>query len=311
MSVTKRMVFAVGSNFLRATDPITMRHLLLVSLLFAMRLHGQGAIEAFPGTPTLDGAVGPGEWDFAPTIAIGIAPGDTCRVAIMTDFNAVYFAFMGQLESNNALFPEVLLDAQHDRSAAWNADDHWFHVSATDCHHQAAYGVYDDCLLLQPDWTGVPNITPGAPVTDTVEIAIPWSKLGLATPAEGDSIGMCLLVTNTASSWRLWPNGAARLAPDTWGHLVTPFWNSVPEADAHPSMRLWPDPADTEVNLWMPGVHGLVQVRLFDLHGRVARSWSLALPAKLEVNTLAAGTYVCEVRTDDGQRTARRVSIVH
>jgi len=309
--VTIGSVFPEGLMFLRVTRTNAMRVVVLLALLLGPVVQAQNAIEAFPGTPTVDGVVSPGEWDMAPSVAIGTAPGDTCRVAVLTDFTGAYFAFMGHLESSNALFPEVLLDTQHDRTPAWNADDHWFHVSATDCHHQGDYGVYDDCLLVQPDWTGMQNLTPGAPITDTVEIAIPWSKLGLATPEEGDSMGMCLLVTNTASSWRLWPDGASRFAPDTWGHLVVPFWNSVAEQDADPSMRLWPDPADREVNLAMPGIKGPVQVHLFDLDGRLVWSQVLSLPAQIPVQALPAGTYVCEVWTDDGQRTARRVSIVH
>jgi len=288
-----------------------MRTILLLSLLLTARLHGQNAIEAFPGTPTLDGMVDPGEWDMAPSVAIGTAPGDTCRVAVMTDFAAVYFAFMGYLESSNVLFPEVLLDTQHDRTPAWNADDQWFHVSATDCHHQGDYGVYDDCLLVQPDWTGVPNLTPGAPITDTVELAIPWSKLGLA-PVEGDSIGLCLLVTNTASSWRLWPNSASRLAPDTWGHLVVPFWNSVAEVQASELLRAWPSPADQELHL-VPasGAQANGRMRLFDLQGRVVVDRQLAFPAVLPTHDLQAATYVCIVTMADGRQLTRRVSIVH
>jgi hypothetical protein len=289
-----------------------MRIAVLFPLLMGPVVLAQNAIEAFPGTPALDGVMSPGEWDLAPVISIGTAPGDTCRVAVMTDFAAVYFAFMGHLESNNALFPEVLLDAQHDRTAAWNADDHWFHVSATDCHHQGAYGVYDDCLLVQPDWTGIPNITPGTPITDTVEIAVPWSKLGLATPSEGDSLGLCLLVTNTASSWRLWPNGSQRLAPDTWGHLVVPFWNSVADVPASGLLRVWPSPADQELHL-VPGSSAQVngRMRLVDLQGRVVVDRQLAFPAVLPTHDLQAATYVCIVTLADGRQLARRVSIVH
>ncbi|MBL8001752.1 MAG: T9SS type A sorting domain-containing protein [Flavobacteriales bacterium] len=283
--------------------------MLLVPMLLCAGAQAQSVIEAFPGTPDLDGVVASGEWDLAPTIGIGTAPGDTCRVAVMTDANGAYFAFMGHLESSNALFPEVLLDTQHDRTAAWNTDDHWFHVSATDCHDQGAYGVYSNCLLVQPDWTGVPNLTPGAPITDTVEIGIPWTKLALA-PVEGDSIGLCLLVTNTASTWRLWPDGASRLAPVTWGHLVVPFWNGMAEPCRGTALDVWPNPVADAVNLAMPGTSGPVNVRIIDVNGCEVLARRVAMPTRIAIAELPAGTYLCSVVTSDGERIVRRLAVV-
>jgi hypothetical protein len=287
-----------------------MRRILLLCMPLATVLPAQSVIDAWPGSPLVDGIISTGEWSAAPFITIGTAPGDTCHVAVQADGQSVYFAFMGDLESANVLFPEVLIDVDHDRTPAWNADDHWFHVSATDCHHQGAYAVYDDCLLVQPDWTGAPNILPGAPISDTVEIEVPWNKLGLV-PQEGDTLGLCLLLTNTASLWRTWPSGASRLAPDTWGELVLPFLNGMGENGARRTFEAWPNPANDVLHLQGDASRsGMVDIRLLDAQGRVVRAKSSVLPAEIAVEALPPGLYQCVIHMPDGTHRTRNIAVV-
>ena len=171
--------------------------------------------------------------------------GDLMQVSVGTLFAAavfpglllsfLYLAYIGHLESST-LFPEVLLDPAHDRTTGWNADDHFYHVSATACHHQGQYGVFDDCQALPVEWSAHPLMTAGPPETDTIEVAIPWFMLGVA-PEPGDTIGFCALLTNTVTTWNEWPTGADRDSPGTWGQLVFPTGAGIEEAAAEGSQR--------------------------------------------------------------------------
>lgn len=296
-------------------DPNIMRHTLPILFLVCVpALHAQNVVVPWSGSPFADGVISPGEWSAAPTIAVPSGASDTCRVALAADGWGLFLAFLGHLESN-ARFPEVLLDTQHDHGGAWNADDHWFHVSATCCHHSGAYGVYDDCSPLPVDWSGHPLFNAGAPATDTVEVAIPWYYLGIA-PQAGDTLGFAAVLTNTATAWQSWPAGADHLSPATWGHLVIPGTAAVnEEGGPEHGLVVFPSPASRTATIrW--GDQAAVDpghVRICDFEGRSVNAPITRTDRGLsiDVSSLAEGLYLLTITDAAGAMRIGRVVVHH
>lgn len=166
----------------------------------------------------MDGIITAGEWSGAGEEIITLSASAEVKILYLHSDTALCFAYLGHLESAMR-FPEIYIDPDNSKSAAWEGDDWWFHVSATDCESQGAPSVYTHCNLIQPGWQGVPNISPGNPLTDTVEICIPFSKIGNGL-SPGDTIGISFAVTNTFNAWNYWPAGAGINSPATWGSAV-------------------------------------------------------------------------------------------
>lgn len=255
-------------------------------------------------TPVIDGSAAPAEWDAAVGLELPILNGSKkIAVRLMHDSASLHIAFWGPLESANIRFPEVLLDINHDRSAAWLPDDWWFHVSASDCEHRGQYGNYDSCALERPDWTARNNFSPGLPKTDTVEIQLPFATLGIDLQST-DTIGIALVATNTASVWDMWPAGAGRLSPATWSNAVfgEAGVSGVAGADAGATLRVFPNPARDRV--WVPAGS---DVELFDLNGRLVLAQSDT--NRLEVGQLPPGVYFLCLYPDRRQRPEWRTLV--
>jgi hypothetical protein len=260
------------------------------------------------GTPFPDGVVSAGEWDMSHAVAVPAGGSDSCRVAVASDAWGLYLAYMGHLESANALFPEVLLDIDHDRSTGWDADDRWFHVSATACHHQGQYGVYDDCQGLPNDWSAHPLINVGAPVTDTIEVAIPWFFLGI-TPTVGDTIGFAAVLTNTVSEWHYWPVGADRDSPGTWGHLVFPGASAIDDRTSGEEFMLWPNPSHGEVTItWAPSLGSAKRVLITDAMGRTLQDLQDNTSRGLKIHPTTPGVHLVTIEWANG-RCGRRTFV--
>jgi hypothetical protein len=141
-------------------------------------------------------------------------------VRIKHDGDHLLTAYSFQFVQEESLcFPELLIDAAHDKSPGWMSDDWWFHVSGTDCEAHGTYDVYNDCSVVQPDWEAVPNseLVSDPPVVDTFEIRIPFTKLGVAVE---DTIGIALRVEYVPTTYGYWPLAAAVESPATWGSAV-------------------------------------------------------------------------------------------
>lgn len=276
-----------------------MRTLAALFFFSVTAMHAQTVINPWWGSIFAEGTFSPGEWDLAPTVPVETELGNTCLVAVAVDDWGLYVGFMGHLESD-VVFPEILLDVNHDRTADWNNDDHWFHVSATNCHYVGAYGVYDDCSPLPSDWSAHPNFSPGAPLTDSVEVAIPWWFLGI-DPEPGDTIGMALVLTNTALDWHLWPLGAIREEPITWGHLVIPAATGIDERDDPSFMQIWPNPSSNSSFLSWDGP-SRAEVRLYDAQGRAVWLGMIGPGGQfvLPMHDLPAAPYMVLLRSDQG-----------
>lgn len=241
--ISAKHVIYLSCNFMRQV-------ILFLLLTGILGLRAQTLVTVpLQTAPAVDGIYLPGEWSGAVSLHVPTTSGKAVDVMLQHDGSQLYLVFMGPMESASVWFPELLFDPLHDASASWQADDWWFHVSATDCENQGAYGVYSNCLTVQPDWKGVPNITSGGSVTDTVEVAIPFSKLGMVGP---DSIGFALSFTNTASVWKMWPASANRNNPSTWGTMVLePTATAVPEP-VKKQFSVYPNPV-TDGVIWIDG----------------------------------------------------------
>ena len=269
-------------------------HSLFFSLLVSFQTWGQNPVWIFEGGPiTIDGVISPNEWQGATNIPFVQSNGDTTYILIQHDEQSLSIVFYGNLESGQSVFPEVLLDVNHSRSSAWQSDDWWFHVSATDCDYQGAYGNYDSCSFTRPDWEAVPNFVPGSSITDIVEMKIPFSKINY-NYAAGDTIGLAFVLTNTFSVVNTWPPLADRMKPSTWTDAVLFAQLNVPE-EMNQQLDLYPVPSTGDINILSSQIVGPVRIRVLALDGRELINTKLNLRAgesNLFPTNLAPGNYL-------------------
>lgn len=255
----------------------------------------------------VDGQLGTNEWMYHKDITIQVSTTDSIVVWCKHDMSNLYFAFAGKLESGGtggfALFPEVLLDPAYVRSSSWQAGEWWFHVSATDCESNGAYGVYTNCAAMQPDWLGVPNFMPGPPNTDTVEIKIPFSKIGF-NPATQDTMGLSVLGSNTATLWKLWPSSADTGKPDTWSTAII---SKVPAAITQQSVynreiipEIYPNPASDHILI--KGIKTGTTYQLRDINGKlIYKGCAKDNWHRMDINNIPEGIYTVELSYKDEQ----------
>lgn len=258
----------------------------------------------YANTPTIDGSTAAGEWDDAGLVEIPILNNSKkIEVRFMHDSAHLHIAFWGNLESSNVRFPEVLLDINHDKSTFWLSDDWWFHVSATDCDYQGQYGNYANCQVERPNWKAEKNFSPGLPKTDTVEIQIPFSTLGIDIQ-NVDTIGMAFLATNTASVWEPWPTNANRNVPATWGKAVFGADGVVVavEADPRKPVSVFPNPTKGKVY-----VSARSDIAVFDFAGRLLLKKSGT--DHFDISHLPGGLYVLHLGGDSWQMTQIQVIV--
>ena len=192
----------------------------LISFLVLDDVRSQETLNIPFGTsPTIDGIVSANEWSDAGSAKIIQGSGAEVNVRLKHDGQSLYFIYEGNLQSA-ARFPEILLDINNDKSADWDTNDWWFHASATDCEYQGEHSNYANCQEVKSTWAAAPNMKSGGEMTDTMEIAIPFSLIGLNAVTLPTTIGLSLEVTNTFSAWDHWPSTASIDAPSSWGNAV-------------------------------------------------------------------------------------------
>lgn len=250
----------------------------------------------FPiGTPPgIDGVLKVMEWNDAASIDIRINANETVKVFYKASSDTMYFAFIGRLESGNIRFPEICLDTRNDKTFFWDADDWWFHISATDCDHNGAPGVYTNCALVQDDWLAMPNIIQGLPVTDSIEIAIPFSKVNLSSK---DTFGIAFNVTNTFSTWNFWPGEATLNQPSTW---ATACFSQITSGGIQPiraeeGIAIYPNPNNGIFTI--SSSNSFSDVRLYDKLGKMVTSINHqervnSISVELNTLNLQSGTYL-------------------
>lgn len=247
---------------------------------------------------TIDGIIGQAEWQYHTPVTIPVGA-DSVSVWCKHDLTNLYFAYMGNLEAGaNMKFPEMLVDPLNIKSNTWQAGQWWFHVSATDCEQNGAYGIYNNCAATQPDWEGAPNFAPGLPETDTVEIRIPFGKIGFNATTD-DTIGLSLLVSNTFNLWSLWPQTADTGRPGTWANaIISKSPANIQTVAGKGFAGIFPNPA-TDL-LTVTGIQGDAHVTISDLQGRLLiTQWVKSGEAAIDVSKLTSGIYLVEISGND------------
>jgi hypothetical protein len=217
-----------------------------------------------------------------------------------------YFVFLKNLESAMRM-PEVVMDINNSKSATWQSDDWWFHVSGTDCESNGSPNNYSNCQPVQPGWEGVPNMSSGPPYTDTVEIRISFTKVGLTLPTHS-VIGLAFDVTNTFSAWNFWPSGANINSPATWATaiLCAPSW--LHEISGNYGIHIYPNPSQKDMLYFRSGQE-MKSLEMFDTRGKVLFSSGPINNSFFELDTRAfpSGIYFCKAILSSGKHFIHKV----
>lgn len=182
-------------------------------------------------TPTLDGAISPGEWDDASKITFSV-PGFSvlCEVYVKHDGSDLYIAFnIPDTDVENEDCSRVLIDVNHDEAAVFMPDD-------------LLLAIYRDGTLKE--WQGKGDLSwmtasptgwigtyKSEPTFWQTEYCIPYSIVGV-TPGIEKTLGIAFYVYDSISPGNAiagkWPTLAT--LPDTWGDLISnmPYF-AIPE----------------------------------------------------------------------------------
>lgn len=261
----------------------------------------------YSAAPQIDGSFTANEWDPADTVHINLPVGVPTKVMMMHDSSNLYVAFVDNLQSGLMRFPEVLIDLNNSKSASWEMDDWWFHVSATDCEYQGQYGNYDSCMLVRPNWLAEKNFQQSGPNVDTVEMSIPFATLGLTLPTH-DTIGLSFDLTNTASSWDHWPVDANRTIPSTWGLgvFLADGVTSIVKTKEEFQVKAFPNPNYGLLKIESPKSE-IQKVQILDPMGKLMLENESVNQKSLqvEVDQLHSGMYLVKVILQHGSITER------
>lgn len=284
---------------------------LLTALCVGILSYGQSISVPFElSTVTVDGQVNASEWQHADSVKIGLSPTDTVTAFFKHDMQNIYFAFCGPMESYSlsALFPEVLFDPQLAKGSSWQSGQWWFHVSATDCENNGGYGIYNNCQIVQPDWEGAPNQIPGPPDTDSIEMKIPYSKIGFNAVTQYD-MGLAFVLTNTNDLYYTWPPTADKDVPSTWSKAqIIKFPVGTENVDGNKQLHVYPNPANDKLSI--AGIDKGGYVKLIDALGKVVKSAYLTVSNNtIDVSNISNGVYQLQL-IDDGAIITTSVAIV-
>lgn len=282
-----------------------------VLLFLSTALSAQNPLFIPTGTSiNVDGHRFKNEWKDADSLIIEIDNNREVIVHYKHDKKAFLFLFEGSLESSRSLFPEILLNRDNDKGISWDSNDWWFHVSATDCDYQGAYGVFDSCELERPGWQAN-NIREDNKITDTIEVRIPFTTFNYEYHVE-DTLGMALVLTNTFSAWHFFPEKATSSQPASWSEIV--FSNLTPgslEGDnQHHNFQLYPNPADDYLFIERNQPAGMANVQILQLDGKSIKSFSFdSNKHRMDISELTRGTYFLSINTE-GQRQISRFVVL-
>lgn len=256
--------------------------LIVVFIGFVQTFFSQTSLITIPCAtePVIDGKKLGAEWNNADTVRITLGQaGKSIKVYFMKDRDNLYFLYAGNLESQMH-FPELLLDINNAKSTVWQPDDWWFHVSATDCESQGNHSVFTNCQLVQPGWQAQNNILQGLPITDTVEIKIPFNKIGLSAGG-GYTIGISFSTYNIQATAVApsWPPSTNVTNPSTWATakllLCEPTLLDEPVRGEQDGMQLFPNPSAGSFNINWPGKTFPVPYQLTTITGASVLSGNL------------------------------------
>jgi hypothetical protein len=179
----------------------------------------------FGVTATIDGHISL-EWARAHSLKLSfvdvVRDSTTAEVLLMHDNRSLQIAYLFRpLRDSIWYAPELFLDTDNDKAAAFQPDDWWFHASASDCAAAGSHDDYTTCTMAA-DWQTGPSPSARGPDVrlETLEVRIPFSKLGVTT---GDEVGLAIRVwlsAQASADWVqdtvFWPTGGSPDRPGTW-----------------------------------------------------------------------------------------------
>ncbi len=283
----------------------------IISLLLVLPLiiQGQSLIIPSGSSVTIDGIFTIQEWQDANQLNLSINSTKSTKVFCKHDGNALLVAFVNNLQSGGLYFPEIMIDADNNKGSSLSMNDWWFHVSATDCEFNGQYGNYNNCMAVRPNWKAEPNFQLTSSVyTDTVEISIPFSTLGVNTL---DSIGISFLLNNFQTFKRL-PLTSNHLDPSTWYAAQLDGSTKLEEQTGF-DFSFYPNPTKNEVMInYKVKQTNEAQLRIMNLSGQVLSTERINHASGnvvFDVNAYPCGMYFIEL--SDGQRSLLKKIIKH
>ena len=274
---------------------------------------------AAPGAIVVDGSLGETGWNPGKPVA---------KNAIGTGNNTVTF---GALWNNTHLYVGVkVLDGNlfSDSPDAWEDDAIEVFMDANN-NQSAGYDGADSQIIknynkstvftklpmngLQHAWAAIPG-------GYSIELAIPWSQLGIPAPANGTTIGFDVACNDdddrggreTQVVWH--GTGDNYLTTAAFGKLVLssaqPGARQAAGPVESPAVALLPNPVTRgQLQIWVPAAAGGMDVQVLDLQGRaVLRKHAAGNRITLPVAHLAKGLYLAVVHTQ-GKTVTRKFVI--
>lgn len=261
-------------------------------------------------TMTIDGQINASEWQNADSVKLPVAGNDTVTIFYKHDMTNLYVAFAGPLESHsgNIIYPEVLIDPQQLGGSSWQSGQWWFHISTSVCESNGTYGVFTNCQSSQTGWEAAPNIIPGPPDTDSVEMRISFSKIGFNAVTQYN-MGLAFVLTDKTSLYYTWPLTADKDVPSTWSDArLIKFPVDAKNVATSTAIRIYPNPSADKLNI--TGVDKACNAKLIDAMGSVVKVMHLSAGNNtIDVSNVPNGVYQLQMIGADAITTTS-VSIV-
>ncbi len=279
---------------------------------YNFKLKAQAIICIPYGIPAvMDGQITAGEWADADSIQIALNATQNVTVKFKHDSLNLYLVYRNYLESAFR-FPEIVLDVNNDKSTAWQNDDWWFHVSATDCESNGTPSVYTNCLAVQQDWEGVPNMAQGPPITDTIEMRISLAKVGINL-SMNPVIGLAFDVSNTVTVWS-WPLNANINNPYTWATAVFCVATAdISQAELIPTIFGYPNPANSDFHIRLSKNYADATLVLSNTLGEIIHQFKLNSKSEIlfSRDRLSNGVYVVQLKKGNNILATEKIILIN
>jgi len=192
-------------------------------LVLSSFLAGASPLEIPLGSaPVIDGAFEPAEWSGARTVDFTANQGVVeIRAHLVHDGEQLYVAFEYTANPDSELImPGILIGADNEKTAYWEDDNWWFHVSAQNCDARASTTTTGDAAQRVQPGSAARTSRPASPLFHLMR-----SRSGFPSAWSGSlrsgPFGFSLTVDAWPSDTRgYWPVGTSIESPATWGEAI-------------------------------------------------------------------------------------------
>jgi hypothetical protein len=179
--------------------------LLVTSVTLAFNAPAQTNVVLIPRAPS------------AATLRVPIRPGWSAEFLCFHSDRELICAIAHLRRGQEERYPELLIDSQDRKTSSWQPGQWWLHSSYNLCEGNGEFDVYvrngtPQCTKTKAGWRA--NHFPLSGDSAVMTIHVSLAKIGLVP---GQQFGLAVVVTDTRSEWRVWPTGASRESPATWG----------------------------------------------------------------------------------------------